>query len=244
MKAYLLGQLSEDHAAVLEEKYFTNREFFLRVQSAETALISDYLDGSLSPAEKQHFESRYLQLPLLQRKVEQVRRQRADRSSAARASIWPHLRLAFGIATVLVLALGIWLYRVRPATPPGASPMQPQVQPVIVVHLTPGLVKGPGGQQAQFEPPAHGTTINLVLELPAESSPVQCQVKISRINADGRRITVWNSPGPILSSRENNSQVLTLQIGGSLLHPGDYIAEVWTEGGEIQETYSYRVRKA
>lgn len=243
MKAYLLGQLPEDQAAVLEEKYFTNREFFLQVQSAETALISDYLDGSLSSAEKQCFESRYLQVPLLQAKVEEVRRQRAAQPSAARTSIWPRLRLAFGIAAILVLAMGVWLYHSRPENLPGAGSMQPQVQSVIAVHLTPGMVKGPGEQQAQFEPPARTAAINLVLELPAQSSPVQCQVKISRVNADEHLTTVWNSPGPILSSRDGNIQVLTLQIGGSLLEPGDYIAEARTARGEIQETYPYRILK-
>lgn len=244
MKAYLLGQLPEDQAAVLEEEYFTNREFFLQVQSAETALISDYLDGGLSSAEKQRFESRYLQVPVLQRRLEEVRRLRAVRPAAARMSIWPHLRLSFGIPAVLVLALGIWLYRSRPANPSGGGPMQPQAQSVTVVHLAPGLMKGPGGQQAQFEPPAHDAAINLVLELPAQSSPVHCQVKISRVNADGRWTTVWNSPRPILSSRENNSQILALQISGSLLQPGDYIAEAWIVGGESREMYSYRIRKA
>jgi hypothetical protein len=242
MKAYLLGQLPEDQAAVLEEEYFTNREFFLQMQSAETALISDYLDGSLSPEEKQRFESRYLQVPLLQSRLEEVRRQRTVPPSAARAFLRPHLRLAFGTAAVLVLVLGIWLYRSRPANPRVGGP-QPQVQSVAVVHLAPGLIKGPGAQQAQFDPPRNGHAINLVLELPAQSSPVQCQIKISRVSAEGRWTTVWNSPGPILSSRENNSQVLALQIGGSLLQPGDYIAEARVAGGEMQETYSYRIRK-
>ncbi|MBZ5494493.1 MAG: hypothetical protein LAO76_26510 [Acidobacteriia bacterium] len=242
MKAYLLGQLPEDQAVVLEEKYFTNREFFLQVQSAETALISDYLDGNLSSAEKQRFESRYLQVPLLRGKVEEVRRQRAAQPPAARTPMWPHLRFALGISIVLVLGLGIWLYRSRSVHQPNAGFMRPQVQSVIAVHLAPGLVKGPGQQQAQFEPPAHGA-VNLVLELPAQSSPVQCQVKIFRVNADGSRMAMWNSPGPILSSPESNFQALTLQIGGSLLEPGDYIAEAWTAGGTVQETYSYRIRK-
>jgi len=243
MKAYLLGQLPEDQAAVLEEKYFTNREFFLQVQSAETALISDYLDGSLSSVERHCFESRSLQVPLLQGKVEEVRRQRAAQPPAAHTSMWPHVRLAFGISIALVLGLGVWLYRSRTGNPPNAGRMQPQVQSVITVHLTPDLVKGPGEQQAQFEPAARGATINLVLELPAQSSPVQCQVKISRVNADESRTAMWNSPEPILSSPESNFQALTLQIGGSLLEPGDYIAEAWTAGGKVQETYSYRIRK-
>jgi hypothetical protein len=243
MRAYLLGQLPEDQAAVLEEEYFTNREFFLRVQSAETALISDYLDGSLSSAEKESFESRYLQVSLLQQKVEEVRRQRVARPSAARASIWTRLRPAYGMAAVLLLALGVWLFRPRSANRPGAGAMPPQAQAVLAIHLTPGVVKGPGEQQAQFELPARSAAINLVLELPAQSSPVQCRVKISRVNADGHWTAMWNSPGPIRSSGEGNFQVLTLQISGSLLEPGDYIAESWTAGKEIHEIYSYRIRR-
>jgi hypothetical protein len=62
----------------------------------------------------------------------------------ARASIRHHLRQGFGMAAVLILALGIWLYRSRPENPPGGGPTQPQVQSIIVVHLTSGLVKGQG----------------------------------------------------------------------------------------------------
>src|SRR5947207_1644652 len=76
MRAYLLGQLPDDQAAALEEEYFVNRAFFLKVQSEEATLIADYLDGTLSPAEKLSFESRYLRIPELQCRVEEIRRRR------------------------------------------------------------------------------------------------------------------------------------------------------------------------
>jgi len=94
MRSYLLGQLPDDQAAVLEEEYFSNREVFLKIQSVETALIADYLDGGLSFAEKQRFESRYLQTPLLKKKVEAVRQQRNAVKPSVQPSIWTSWRLA------------------------------------------------------------------------------------------------------------------------------------------------------
>jgi len=60
MRAYLLGLLSDDQAASLEEEYFVSRALFLRVQSEETVLIADYLDDRLRGREKRGFETRYL----------------------------------------------------------------------------------------------------------------------------------------------------------------------------------------
>src|SRR5215831_16907014 len=117
MRSYLLGQLSDDEAAALEEEYFLNRDFLLKIQAAETALIADYLDGILPRAEKQHFESRYLRVPLLQQKIEEIRQQRRMRKTVAPQSIWRGWRAAFALTSVLVLVFGIFAYRSHMATP-------------------------------------------------------------------------------------------------------------------------------
>ncbi|MBZ5531266.1 MAG: hypothetical protein LAO20_07535 [Acidobacteriia bacterium] len=117
MRSYLLGFLPEDEAAALEQQYFADRAVFLRLQAEETALIADYLDGRLRPWEKTRFEARYLKVPVLQRKVEEVRRQRAVDRPAARPSIWAWRPLFASAALVLVLGLGLglWVYRNRQA---------------------------------------------------------------------------------------------------------------------------------
>lgn len=245
MRAYLLGRLPDDQAAALEEEYFVNRDFFLKIQSEETALIADYLDGRLQPTEKRCFESRYLQIPELQRKVEELRRQRIALKPAARPSIWAGWRLAFVAASVLLPGFGIWVYRSRlPAPPQLVAGVQPSgSHSVETIHISPGFTKGPGSKPAQFEPPPGGSTISLILEVPGQPSPVQCQVRISMVKPYGRWAPVWSSPEPVVSAATLEGQALTLPLSSSLLHPGDYVVEAWTSDGRIRETYVYRVTK-
>jgi len=242
MRAYLLGQLPDDQAAAFEEEYFVNRAFFLKVQSEETALIADYLDGSLLPAEKQCFESRYLEIPELQRKVEQARRQRIPVQMVAQPSIWTGWRLAFVAASILLVGLGIWVYRSHlTAQPESVAGVQTGLQSAVTIYISPGSTKGPDSKPAQFEPPTSGSTISLVLELPGQSLPVRCHVRISIVKPDGRWNPVWNSPEPVVSTPAGDRQVLTLPLSSSLFQPGDYVVQVWASDDGVHETYVYQV---
>lgn len=242
MRSYLLGQLPEDQAAALEEEYFSDRDFFLKIQAAETALIAEYLDGRLPTAEKQYFEKRYLQIPLLRRKVEEVRRQRSA-IPATRTSVWTSWRIAFAAVPLIILGLGLWVYRSHLATELVASKQPHPTQSVIAIRISPGSVKGLDSKPTQFDPPISGLSINLVLELPGQSSPAQCQVRISNVNSDGRWMPVWNSTESLVSSGDGNGQALTVKLEGALFQPGDYVVEATSSDGRIRETYVYRVSK-
>src|SRR6266566_694368 len=74
VRAYLLGKLDDQTASVLEQRYFTDRSFFLRVREIETALIQDYVAGRLASTDKHLFENRYLTVPEMRRRLEEVRR--------------------------------------------------------------------------------------------------------------------------------------------------------------------------
>jgi hypothetical protein len=112
MRAYLLGLLADDKASALEEEYFVNRAVLLRLQSEERALIADYLDGRLRSEEKKSFESRYLKMPELQRKVNEARSQH----SAFRPAAKPWTRMMHPVAAgaafamVLCLGIGVWAF--------------------------------------------------------------------------------------------------------------------------------------
>lgn len=211
MRAYLLGTLSDDEAAALEQEYFVNRSLFLRIQSEETALIEDYLDGKLSPADKQRFEGRYLQIPDLQHKMAEVRSQRVAIREEKQPPVRFSWRLAVAAALVVGLALGIWLYRSRISQPElratGQLPtgVQSPVQPPATEHtlaailLSPGHTKGSGSTSVQLKQPAPGSTVHLILELPGQASSVQRSVRISVVKPDESRELVWNSPGPLMS---------------------------------------------
>ena len=244
MRSYLLGKLSDDEAAALEEEYFTNRDYFLKIQAEEKTLIADYLDGKLPSADKRHFESRYLQVPLLQRKVEEVRRQRSAPKPATQPSARISWRVALAFASILLLGFGISVYRSYWSKPPElvSRNQPPQAHSVTAIRISPGSVKGPNSTTAQFEPPSSGSTVNLVLELPGQASPAQCHVRISMVDSNGRWVPVWDNPEPLVSSESGQGQVLTLQIGGSMLRPGDYVAEARTPDGKVRETYVYRIK--
>jgi hypothetical protein len=243
MRAYLLGQLPDDQATAVEEEYFINRTFFLKMQSVETALIADYLDGRLWQTEKQLFEGRYLRVPALQQKLEDIKRQRLEDTPAAEPAFWwGSWRLALVATSIVVLFLGIWVYRSRIAGHPTLiAGGQTSTQPILSIHLRPNLTKGPDSGSMQFEQPANGSTLNLVLELPGQSSPVQCQARISIVKPDGRWDAVWNSPQALTSTAAGGIQELTVPLGGLLLHAGDYVVEIWSSDGGIRESYVYRV---
>jgi hypothetical protein len=244
MRSYLLGKLSDDEAAALEEEYFTNRDYFLKVQAEEKTLIADYLDGKLPSADKHYFESRYLQVPLLQRKVEEVRRQRSAPRPATQLSARISWRVALAFASILLLGFGLSVYRSYWSKPPElvARNQPPQAPSALTIRIRPGSVKGPSSTTAQFEPPSGGSAVNLILELPGQASPIRYRVRISMVDSNGRLAPVWDSPEALVSSKSGKDQVLTLQMGGSLLRPGDYVAEARTPDGTVRETYVYRIK--
>jgi hypothetical protein len=60
---YLLGRMTEEESRELEQKVLQNREFFDDVMATEDELIDEYLDGALTPEERQQFERAYLSAP-------------------------------------------------------------------------------------------------------------------------------------------------------------------------------------
>jgi hypothetical protein len=106
----LLGQLADDEAAALEEKYFIDRAFFLRVQAVEQGLIEDYLENRLPRSERAQFESRYLTVPALRQRLEEVRARWAPSPPAPKAAGWWAWRVAFAAAAICVVGLAAWLY--------------------------------------------------------------------------------------------------------------------------------------
>lgn len=266
MRAYLLGLLSDDQAAALEQEYFVNRSFFLKVQSAETALINDYLENRLTDLQRQRFEKLYLEVPDLRRKVEEARRLAAH-SQPVRRLVWMNLRLSLAVALVLVLALGIWIYHSRitkhaelagqmhSPTKPSSAVASPEG--VFAVYLAPGITKGTNSRPVQFEQPGAGSTLDLILELPGQTSSVERTVEISIVKPDDSLGLVWSSPGPIKSSsaepqqslptlagsvqHNQATQTLVLSLPGSLFQPGDYLVNAAENHGGNHEIYAYRV---
>ena len=67
---YLLGDLSEAEQERLEEDFFCDNDLFFELLDTEDQLTSDYLNGHLSPADRDRFERRFLSLPDRRRSLE------------------------------------------------------------------------------------------------------------------------------------------------------------------------------
>src|SRR5579864_1802573 len=203
MRAYLLGLLSDADASALEEEYFVNRALFLKMQTEETALIADYLDGKLRPRKKQSFERRYLEVPALRSKVEAARREHAAARRHVLLKFSLPWRLGAAVATLLVVLLGIWIYQARlknqqsfavqpqPKSPPQIQPAPEN--PAVAIYLTPGITKGAGSRGQEFVQPAAGSTLNLILDLPGHSVPTGTTVQILRVGSNESLRLIWSS---------------------------------------------------
>src|SRR5580658_9504993 len=193
VRTYLLGALGEDHAAQLEQRYFADPKFFEEVWSIEEELIAKYLRGRLSPADREKFEARYLQIPALRKRLDEVR---ASLTATRRPVLW-RWAAAGAAALCMAVLLGWWVLERHSPAPVEVSKEAPAVQVALLdVHLTPGLIKGDAARQSEFAPPSGGK-VRISFELPGKTASVQCQVTLSIIGADGRGDRVWTSPSTV-----------------------------------------------
>ncbi len=243
VKQYLLGALDEQGTAWLEQRYFSDPVFFDWVWREEERLIASYLEGRLSAEDSRRFESRYREIPALQKRLEEVRIRLGEARPKKLSMGWQ-----FGLAGALIVAVSIssWIwYRSRPVGPVSTvASVRPQPAPeVLAVHLTPGTRMGSGTQQVQFTPPAGGR-VSLMLELPSARSPVPCVFALTMVKDANPRETVWTSPR-LLSVAAGNSQEVRLEMDASQLSAADYVGELRApDDGSILESYSFRVNAA
>jgi hypothetical protein len=67
---FLLGEVSEEQKAQLEERFFNDDEYFDYMLALEDELIDDYAQGALSKHERELFEKRFLNSPERRSRVE------------------------------------------------------------------------------------------------------------------------------------------------------------------------------
>ncbi len=73
MVRYLLGELSEEEGAQLEDEYFARDDFFEQLLAAEDDLIDSYVCGELSANKRARFEKHFLSTPRRRERVEFAR---------------------------------------------------------------------------------------------------------------------------------------------------------------------------
>jgi hypothetical protein len=70
MIRYLLGDVPEDEQIRIEERFFTDDEYFEQLLAFEDDLIDDYVNGELTDRERKQFEGYFLASPTRRQRVE------------------------------------------------------------------------------------------------------------------------------------------------------------------------------
>jgi len=133
---YLLGELSEDELAQVEERYFADENFFAQVLDAENSLVDSYVRGNFSAVERGKFEKQFLTTPQRRQKIkfaQSLNRAIIEAQTNAETNViafedkptiakretswWQSLvgsfniqgpALALGMGAILLMFLGIW----------------------------------------------------------------------------------------------------------------------------------------
>ena len=69
IESYLLGELTEDEREAVEERFFTDDDFFADIETAEMALIDRYVRNEMSETDRKSLEQHYLVTPERKLKV-------------------------------------------------------------------------------------------------------------------------------------------------------------------------------
>jgi hypothetical protein len=238
VRSYLLGMIDESSAASIEERYFTDREFFLFVQAVEVALIKDYLARQLTPALRSRFEARYLSVPTLRQRLEEVRE--AHLHAPMGHGHTTRLLMVAAIILVCVAGAALWIYLGR--TPVDSSSASPRMRPLVAtLSISPGLLKGNSIGGTRLAQPSKEGDVLLLLELPGQRTQLLCSPRVSISQPDGAWKRVWSTSQPLWSTPSQGGQQIALRIDALILTRGDYLVEIVGPDGNVLESYSFRI---
>jgi len=264
---YLLGELTEQERAELEQAYFVSDAAFEELSTVEDELIEAYVQAELSPADRERFERGFLTTPRRRERVDFTRRLKAEaakRSVAGHQSWWqgfvpafPVPRFAFALAIVatIAVALGIGWRVLRPGPeatepvqarrtpPPSGSASQPGPQAplarVAAFVLTPGLTRGTGPAPT-LTLPKDTTTVRLKMEHEGEGYAAYRAILKT---AEGR--TVQSIAG--LKPATPGTATCVAELVAKVLTSGDYVLTLSgrAPSGVFEDVadYSFRVVK-
>lgn len=240
VRSYLLGTVDEPGAASIEERYFTDRGFFLFVKTVETALIEDYLAGRLPDSLRSRFEQRYLRVPELRSRLEEIRNRRSVAPAQAFSAHQARFLMAAAILLFCVGGAVLWFYFDHSRLIPLSTPKGPR--PVLAtITLSPGLMKGEVSTAGRLVLKPGSGDVQILLELPGQAQSAQCLADISIAPPNGGWNRIWSTPRPVWSTHSPGGQQVAILVDSSLLVRGDYLVEVIGVDSQVRETYTLRV---
>ncbi len=164
MTGYLLGSLSEAETERLDELSITDTAFVYALSAVERDLIDAYVQGELTGAELERFESAYLGSPLRRAKVDfakalqayggrEAQPSRVPSTFAALFNLRPALQAALAAAAIVLLGAASWLavenVRLRRQGPQVQGEQSAAILREQQLHSELSSVRGDRGRLAQ-----------------------------------------------------------------------------------------------
>jgi anti-sigma-K factor RskA len=259
VRQYLLGLLPAGEQQPLEERLFTDEDFYEEILIAEDELIDQYLAGQISRPERERFEEYFLTTPERRLKLRFARALRRRVAAGGTRgvepapgpketseevvrppspnnffrSLWRNPALAFSLAAAaLLLVLGASWVVMR-----GLRPRQ-GTGPVVTVLLTPGGLTRDGGDVQQVLVPAGADAVRLRLSLAADDFP---SYRATLLDAEGA--TVFTAEG-LRPEPSEGGRVVAVSVPARDVPPGDYRLRLTgvRAGGDSESAGGYRFR--
>ena len=261
LRQYLLGNLSPEDSAPLEERLLTDGDFYEELLIAEDELVDQYLSGDQSDAERDRFKAHFLLTPERQEKVRFSRTLKKYLHNAepehandnvvevaaapvsvsvtdpgsVRSPFFSFLSrnpiLSYSVAAVVVLVIGAVTWMAL------KNPVSQGPSHVLAVTLTPGLTRE-GGEITKISIPPGTDTLQLKLQLPkADYTSYR-----ARLVAEDRS-ELWSADDlkPVLN---NGTTFIEANIPSGVVKPGDYEVKVsgFLSSGQFEDAQRFTFR--
>lgn len=257
LRQYLLGRLPEPAMQAIEDAYFADATLFERVERAEHALIDDFLEQRLTPAERDQFEAHFLAAPA---RAKRVAIARALRETATNAVLRdqsqarpPSSRVWLALAASIFAAAAIWFTFARsPAPPPQRAEAPPEVQPspraperppqtpeapIVALVLSPMSTRSAEPSVEIRSPSGARVEIDLL----GVGRPAAGRVEIRSVDAG----VVWTGEARPAREGDARGSIAHVTVPMDRLPASDYILTLWSASASPEAapigTYYFRV---
>jgi len=250
-RQYLLGNLSQENLAELEERLLRDKGFYEELLVAEDELIDEYLADCLSGADRERVESYFLIAPERQQKLRFSRafrkyielnegaKAQQENPKSRRRTVFPWAPipvLAFSLVVALCLGLFAvsWIVLRHPSS---ETTDQRQPRNILKIALISGSTRGDGAIQRVLVQPGVDS-VQLEIEL-ARNEYKSYSAEL--LTAENSSLTTTEGIKPDVT---NGHGVVYFILPAQILKPGDYQVRLdgIAESGSKEPVDRYRFR--
>jgi hypothetical protein len=248
LREFLLGGLADDERDRIEDQFLTDVQTRERILAAEQDLIEDYLEDTLTTADREKFVSLYARTPEQRRKLRitksiknwAITEAASPRATPARVSSWDRLRnwlrmrpAVIPIAVVIMIAIvigAVWLNRrieernrlsaIEQELAQLNSPSSMREIPAQMTRVTLSPVAPRGSDNAKEITRENVQVVELVLPWNKPERYSKYQVEVRRVDgADSFKIG-----NPVTES--DGDYAIRVRLSASRLRRGQYQIEL------------------